>query len=171
MALATRTKTARSSYLDEAASEAYLDIHEDDASNLKIVNGEFVEVVSPRGAIQLPARLNKSVRKGTVFIPFHFGDWVGEEVPNDLTVDVVDPVSHQPVYKNSVCRLEKIRTSHKARKGEKLTSIAEKYHLPPEKLAQANGLDRHRQLDDDMILEIPKKVKEVQISNYRIPVE
>ncbi|WP_100011877.1 molybdopterin oxidoreductase family protein [Lentibacillus sediminis] len=104
----TRTKTARSPYLDDKAPEAYVEIHKTDADKLAIKEDEVVRITSPRGTIDVPARIGDVVRQGEVFVPFHYGDWEGEQAANELTHESVDPLSHQPVLKHAACRVEKI---------------------------------------------------------------
>ncbi|MGY4690911.1 molybdopterin oxidoreductase family protein [Salibacterium sp. K-3] len=104
----TRTKTARSPDLNQKAPEAYVALHEEDASFLDISEGEKVSVTSPRGSIEVPARLGTEVNQGEVFVPFHYGNWEENQAANQLTIDVVDPLSHQPIFKQASCRVEKI---------------------------------------------------------------
>ncbi|UOR10891.1 molybdopterin-dependent oxidoreductase [Halobacillus amylolyticus] len=164
----TRTKTGRSPYLDNAAKEAYVEIHEEDVDQLGILPGEEVNVTSPRGSIKVPARVSNSISKGTVFSPFHFGNFEKEQAANELTIDVVDPLSHQPLYKNSVCQLGKDRGRHRVKNGETLAAIAQDYHLTTSQLMQANRL-----IEDSIVegttLEIPLKIHEVEVEDYSIP--
>ena len=104
----TRTKTARVPYLNEKASEAYVEVHEEDASRLQVSNGDIVRVTSPRGRIEVPIRTGKEVNRGEVFVPFHFENLDSNEAVNALTMDVIDPLSHQPVLKQSICQVEKV---------------------------------------------------------------
>jgi anaerobic selenocysteine-containing dehydrogenase len=66
-----------------------------------------VRLESPRGAIEAPARL-AGIRRGTIFVPFHFGAWRDEgPVPraaNELTLSAWDPVSKQPLFKLAAVR-------------------------------------------------------------------
>ena len=66
----TRTKTARTPQLNEAAPEVWAELSEPDASRLGIVEGDMVEVASPRGAMRARARTT-DMREGVVFVPFH----------------------------------------------------------------------------------------------------
>lgn len=96
-----------------AAPHNYVEIHEEDAANLGIIQGEVIKVVSPRGEIEVPAKIGKVVQKGLVFIPFHFGNFDKKEAANNLTVDFVDPLSKQPIYKQSACKVKKCATHAK----------------------------------------------------------
>ncbi|OLF09722.1 nitrate reductase [Actinophytocola xinjiangensis] len=113
----TRTKTGRARTLNDAAPDAWVELSVADAARLEITEGDVVRVESPRGAIQVRARVGQ-VREGAVFAPFHYGAWdpAGLDVDaspsrqaNELTMTVWDPVSKQPYFKTAACRVTKIR--------------------------------------------------------------
>jgi predicted molibdopterin-dependent oxidoreductase YjgC len=112
----TRTKTRRSRSLHEAAPDAWVELSGDDATPLGITEGDLVRVESPRGSIEVRARIGR-VRPGTVFAPFHYGSWdlIGtgpqdqHRQANELTMTVWDPVSKQPYFKTAACRVVKVR--------------------------------------------------------------
>ncbi|HEX5568868.1 MAG TPA: nitrate reductase [Streptomyces sp.] len=111
----TRTKTGRSRSLSEAAPDAWVELSAADARRLGIGEGDRVRVESPRGAIEVRARIGQ-VREGAVFAPFHYGTWDLEEtVPggasrqaNELTMTVWDPVSKQPYFKTAACKVVRV---------------------------------------------------------------
>ena len=70
----TRTKTARSRALQEAAPEPYVQLSEVEAERYGINNGDMVQVESRRGKISAPARVG-GIEPGHVFVPFHYGNW------------------------------------------------------------------------------------------------
>jgi anaerobic selenocysteine-containing dehydrogenase len=111
----TRTKTGRSRSLDGAAPDAWVELSVADAGRLGIAEGDVVRVESPRGAIEVRARVGQ-VMPGAVFAPFHYGAWdpAGADAgqprqANELTMTVWDPVSKQPYFKTAACRVVKIR--------------------------------------------------------------
>ncbi|MEV8378787.1 molybdopterin oxidoreductase family protein [Kribbella sp. NPDC056861] len=114
----TRTKTGRSRSLHDAAPEAWVELSVADAARLGITEGDVVQVESPRGAIEVQARVGQ-VMKGAVFAPFHYGSWdLDDPKPghqsrqaNELTMTVWDPVSKQPYFKTAACRVTKVRDS------------------------------------------------------------
>ena len=77
-----------------------------------VADGDVVRIESPRGAIDLPARLT-GVREGVVFIPFHYGSW-GQangtpRAANELTMTEWDPVSKQPYFKIGAVRITTLK--------------------------------------------------------------
>ncbi len=112
----TRTKTGRSRSLHDAAPDAWVELSGADARRLGIAEGDVVRVESPRGAIQVRARIGQ-VMEGAVFAPFHYGSWDLDEVSpgqdrraaNELTMTIWDPVSKQPYFKTAACRVTKVR--------------------------------------------------------------
>ncbi|WAH37440.1 molybdopterin-dependent oxidoreductase [Alicyclobacillus dauci] len=157
----TRTKTGRSPNLHMAAPQGYVEIHIKDAETLSILPGEVVRVISPRGRIEVPARIVDTVRPGLVFVPFHFGSWEQNQAANDLTVDFVDPVSKQPIFKQSACRIERIREKHIIAQGETLESISQKHRISVDELRRANQLSPPYRMDIGHAVEIPSIVNVV----------
>ncbi|KQV75585.1 molybdopterin oxidoreductase [Aeromicrobium sp. Root344] len=112
----TRTKTGRSRSLRDAAPEPWVELSEQDAGELGIAEGDVVRVESPRGAIEVKARVG-AVMPGAVFAPFHYGTWDLEQLAadgltgqaNELTMTIWDPVSKQPYFKTAACRVVKVR--------------------------------------------------------------
>ena len=111
----TRTKTGRSRSLDRAAPDAWVELSPHDADELGIAEGDWVAVESPRGGIEVRARIGR-VMPGAVFAPFHYGHWDPDETSdaahrtaNELTMTVWDPVSKQPTFKTAACRVRRIR--------------------------------------------------------------
>ena len=105
----TRTKTGRARSLQQAAPDPWVELSAPDAEALGISEGDLVRVESPRGAIEVRARIG-FVRQGTVFAPFHYGSWdldalSTDRQANELTMSVWDPVSKQPCFKTAACRV------------------------------------------------------------------
>ena len=115
----TRTKTARARSLDAAAPDAWVELSPADAAQLDVAEGDIVRVESPRGAIEVAARVGH-VMTGAVFAPFHYGTWDTTDLTpdhsrrqaNELTMTVWDPVSKQPYFKTAACRVTKVRAGH-----------------------------------------------------------
>jgi ferredoxin-nitrate reductase len=64
-----------------------------------------VEVASPHGLWEGPAMVVDTVRRGELFIPFHYG--VGIQAANQHTWYARDPVSQQPQFKSSPVSLKR----------------------------------------------------------------
>lgn len=106
----TRTKTRRAEQLNAAAPDAWVEISPEDAAPLGVAEGDLVRVESPRGAIEVQARLS-NIRPGAVFIPFHYGDADSDgrsRAANELTITSWDPVSKQPVFKGGAVRVTRL---------------------------------------------------------------
>ncbi|MEU8610762.1 molybdopterin oxidoreductase family protein [Actinoplanes sp. NPDC048791] len=109
----TRTKTGRTPQLDAAAPDAWVELNAGDAARLGIAEGDVVGISSPRGAIQVRARIGR-VRPGVVFVPFHYGYFdvdPADRTPraaNELTLTAWDPVSKQPIFKVAAVRVAKL---------------------------------------------------------------
>ena len=64
--------STRSKSLDLVVSEPYLEVSEDDATKLGVVDNSHVKVSSRRGTIYLKAKVTDAVPAGTVFASTHF---------------------------------------------------------------------------------------------------
>ena len=82
-----------------------LDISPEDAERFSLTDGERVRVVSRRGALEVPVRLDPSLRPGLTFMTLHFQD---EVATNILTIDATDPKSGTAEFKATAIRIEKL---------------------------------------------------------------
>ena len=94
--------TRRSETLTAMAGEDALRIHPDDAADRGIDDGEAVRVASDRGTVTAPADVTPAVRRGTVFLTFHFA----ESPVNRVTADALDPTAKIPEYKHTPVTVE-----------------------------------------------------------------
>jgi nitrate reductase NapA len=101
----TGSMTRRVPVLHRAVPSGYVEIHPADAERLSIRDGEEVRLVSRRGALTLPARIDGRGKPtpGQVFVPFFDETFL----VNELTLDAFCPISKQPDYKKCAVRLEK----------------------------------------------------------------
>jgi predicted molibdopterin-dependent oxidoreductase YjgC len=115
----TRTKTARTPQLQDAAPDAWVEISPSDAESLDVEEGDMLRVESPRGYVEAKARVC-NIAEGLVFIPFHYGYFDLSEgdrpngrprAANELTISAWDPVSKQPLLKSAVARVTKVAGS------------------------------------------------------------
>lgn len=84
-----------------------LDLSPEDAARLKLTAGERVRVVSRRGAVEAPVRVDEALRPGLAFMTLHFQD---EVATNVLTIDATDPKSGTAEFKATAIRVEKVRS-------------------------------------------------------------
>ena len=82
-----------------------LDISPEDAEALGVADGERVCVISRRGRIEVPIRVDASLRPGLTFMTLHFQDDVAT---NLLTIDATDPKSGTAEFKATAIRIEKL---------------------------------------------------------------
>jgi predicted molibdopterin-dependent oxidoreductase YjgC len=77
-------------------------MHPEDARRMGLGQGDWVVLTSRRGSTEAPVRLTRTVRKGVLFMPIHFG----ESPANMLTSSVCDPIAKIPEFKVSAVRVE-----------------------------------------------------------------
>jgi predicted molibdopterin-dependent oxidoreductase YjgC len=82
-----------------------LDISPEDAEHLSLAEGERVRVVSRRGALEVPVRVDSGLRPGLTFMTLHFQDDVATNI---LTIDATDPKSGTAEFKATAIRIEKL---------------------------------------------------------------
>jgi predicted molibdopterin-dependent oxidoreductase YjgC len=83
-----------------------LDISPEDLERFDLTEGQVVHVVSRRGELTVPVRVDPSLRPGLTFMTLHFQDDV---VTNLLTIDATDPKSGTAEFKATAIRIEKLR--------------------------------------------------------------
>ena len=66
-----------------------------------------MRIVSRRGEVEAPVRLDEGLRPGLAFMTFHFQD---EVQVNNLTIDATDPKSGTAEFKATAIRIEKLGT-------------------------------------------------------------
>jgi len=97
----------RTAGLMALAAEERLEIHPDDAADLKVRESDMVEVASRRGKITVRARVTERCPPGVVFLSFHF-----EDVPtNQLLGNYLDALACTPEYKVTAVRVTPTSTS------------------------------------------------------------
>ena len=82
-----------------------LDISPEDAVAFGLAEGEQVRVISRRGQVEVPIRIDESLRPGLTFMTLHFQDDVAT---NLLTIDATDPKSGTAEFKATAIRIEKL---------------------------------------------------------------
>jgi ferredoxin-nitrate reductase len=109
----TMTRTGKVNKLKQHIPRACLEIHPADARALGLTADDIVVVRSRRGEVRVPAKLTDSIKKGTVFLPMHWGKILGNDLNrvNNVTNNLVDPVSKEPDFK--FCAVEVLRYKKK----------------------------------------------------------
>jgi formate dehydrogenase major subunit len=82
-----------------------IDLSPEDVARLGLAEGERVRVVSRRGELEAPVRVEEGLRPGLAFMTFHFQDDVAT---NLLTIDATDPKSGTAEFKAAAIRIEKL---------------------------------------------------------------
>ena len=109
----TRTKTGKVNRLQTHIANPYVEINHVDAFLRKIKENDIVRVKSKRGEVQVKAKISDTIKKGTVFIPMHWGKLGGNAFgrANNLTTSIIDPISKEPDFKFSAVNVEKFEKS------------------------------------------------------------
>ena len=93
--------TRRSPSLISREPDLYVEMNVADALRLRVADGDEVMVTTPRGETEARARLTDGVKRGVVFMPFHFPG------TNILTSEVTDPEARIPEFKVSACKISR----------------------------------------------------------------
>lgn len=82
-----------------------LDLSPSDLRRYDVREGERVRIVSRRGSVEAPVRVDPNLRPGLSFLTLHFPDEVDT---NQLTIEAWDPKSGTSEFKATAIRVEKI---------------------------------------------------------------
>ena len=102
------TGVQSSRYASPLRNGETIDLSPDDAERYGMREGERVKVISRRGCVMAPVRIDPGLRPGLAFMTLHFPDQVAT---NELTIDAVDPKSGTSEFKATAVRIEKVGTS------------------------------------------------------------
>jgi formate dehydrogenase (coenzyme F420) alpha subunit len=91
--------TRRSPSLLERAPRLFVEINPADAAGLEVAEGENVVVSTSRGRTRAVAHLTDRVKRGVVFMPFHYPG------TNALTADARDPEAKIAEFKVAACNI------------------------------------------------------------------
>lgn len=107
----TMSKTGKVSKLKQHIPAPLLEIHPDDARSRNIRADDIVEVFNARGTVRVKAQLSNAIKKGVVFLPMHWGKILNNDLnrANNLTNNLVDPVSKQPDLKFSAVQVRRYK--------------------------------------------------------------
>jgi ferredoxin-nitrate reductase len=107
----TRTKTGKVQRLLTHIPEPVLEMNKVDAYLRKLKDGDLAVIRNPRGEVRVKVKVNFDIRERVVFLPMHWGKVLNNDFgrANNLTNDLVDPVSKEPDYKYCAVQVEKFR--------------------------------------------------------------
>ncbi|MDT8357926.1 MAG: molybdopterin dinucleotide binding domain-containing protein, partial [Methanomicrobiaceae archaeon] len=100
----TGSMTRRSEHLNEEVPTGWIEINPEDAAQLGIKDKEMIKAITRRGEITVPAKVTPDIKKGSMFMPFHFAECAA----NILTNNALDPIAKIPEYKACAVKVEKI---------------------------------------------------------------
>ncbi|MCL4136905.1 UNVERIFIED_CONTAM: hypothetical protein GTU68_026344 [Idotea baltica] len=105
----TRTKTGKVKRLLTHIPQPYLEMNKVDAYLKKLKDGDIAIVKSRRGEVQVKVKVNLDIREGVVFLPMHWGKILNNDFgrANNITNDIVDPISKEPDFKYCAVQVEK----------------------------------------------------------------
>jgi anaerobic selenocysteine-containing dehydrogenase len=89
--------------LREREPDPRIQIHPEDAKRRAIEDGDWVEVSSPLGAIEMRVHVTDSVPEGATHA---FHGWPGNNI-NEVIPNHLDPISGFPPFKSSLCQVRK----------------------------------------------------------------
>ncbi|MFC3964387.1 molybdopterin oxidoreductase family protein [Nocardia jiangsuensis] len=102
------TQTRRVGALAAAEPAPHVELHEQLARRIGVVDGDPVLLRTRRGEAVMAARIDRAIRPDTVFVPFH---WGGRGSANLLTNPVLDPHSRMPAFKVCAVAVERAQPS------------------------------------------------------------
>jgi formate dehydrogenase major subunit len=103
----------------EILTEDVLMIHPDDAAKHGIAEGDMVCMESPRGKVDIKARITDEVKPGILSSTFHFP----EMMLNLITSSVSDSLAMCPEYKVVSCRIRKAKKGYLRKAGEVVSKV------------------------------------------------
>ena len=97
-------QTHRSAGLNALVPGTYVEVSEALAAERGVETGDWVRLVSRRGAVKVQALVSDQVVDGELFMPLSSR----EHAVNYLTSNVTDPDSHTPAYKEVAVKMERL---------------------------------------------------------------
>jgi ferredoxin-nitrate reductase len=105
----TMSKTGKVNKLNQHIKESFLELHPVDAQALNIKENDLTVISSRRGEVRVKAKISSAIKQGVVFLPMHWGKILGNDLnrANNITSDMVDPVSKEPDFKYCAVSVQK----------------------------------------------------------------
>lgn len=107
----TRTKTGKVKRLLTHIPAPFLEMNKVDAYLRNLKEGDIAVVKSRRGSVRVKVKINYDIRERVVFLPMHWGKILNDDFSraNNLTNDLVDPISKEPDFKYCAVQVEKYK--------------------------------------------------------------
>jgi sulfite reductase (NADPH) flavoprotein alpha-component len=136
----TRTKTGHVAKLNKLNPAPFLAAHPKDAEALGLAEGDPVRLTSSRGSTRTTLKFDAGLRRGTLFMPFHWGQSHDVEgCVNAVTNGANDPISREPELKFSAVCLDKCPVDQPAKNMNQIPYIPETAPFTAEQRAWLNG--------------------------------
>ncbi|MFS4466763.1 molybdopterin-dependent oxidoreductase [Maribacter sp. 2210JD10-5] len=105
----TRTKTGKVKRLLTHIPTPFLEMNMVDAYLANLKEGDIAIVKSRRGSVQVKVKISPDIREKVVFLPMHWGKILNNSFSraNNITNDLVDPISKEPDFKYCAVSVEK----------------------------------------------------------------
>nr|WP_233859893.1 nitrate reductase [Paraburkholderia sp. HD33-4] len=104
----TMTRTGKSEKLAGHVTEAFIDLHPQDALSCGVREGELARVSSRWGTMVARVQHGGGMPRGSVFVPIHWNDQVASDARVGAVVNPeVDPVSGEPEFKHTPVRIDR----------------------------------------------------------------
>ena len=111
----TMTRTGLSPTLSQHRREPLLEVHPANAAAAGVVHGALARIVTASGQSIFRVCVTDAQARGQVFVPMHWSDAMASGGRGNLLPDQsVDPVSGQPGFKNSACRIAPVTAEWRA---------------------------------------------------------
>jgi ferredoxin-nitrate reductase len=107
----TMSKTGKVNKLNKHYSQSFIEVHPGDAAKLNVTQDDIVVVNSRQGEVRVKVNISASIKQGVVFMPMHWGKILGSDLNrvNNLTTNVVDPISKEPDFKYCAVSIAKYK--------------------------------------------------------------
>ena len=105
----TLTKTGKVKRLLTHIPAPYLQMNRVDAYLRGLKDDDVAIITSKRGAVRVKVKIDFDIRERVVFLPMHWGKILNSDFgrANNLTGELIDPVSKEPDFKYSAVQVEK----------------------------------------------------------------
>ncbi|CAE6796817.1 nitrate reductase [Paraburkholderia haematera] len=104
----TMTRTGKSEKLAGHVTEAFVDLHPQDALSCGVREGELARVSSRWGTMVARVQHGGGMSRGSAFVPIHWNDQVASDARVGAVVNPeVDPVSGEPEFKHTPVRIDR----------------------------------------------------------------